>query len=192
MNRGELSPAIPGPPSGNRSLLAVDYAIAECARQPLDGVGEDMAWISNWLVGGPLIVLTVLMHVGALGFFTLRLEYRLTNRKGHHSFVSTFILVMGIAVVGATVLHAFEGVIWATAYRLLDAVPTHNEAMLYSISAMTSFGHAQIFLAGSWQMLGALEALNGMILFGFSTAFLFAMIQRVWPAMAKGPPVGPA
>jgi hypothetical protein len=31
-------------------------------------------------------------------------------------------------------------------------------------------------------MMGALEALNGMLLFGLTTAFLFAMIQRVWPA----------
>jgi hypothetical protein len=144
-----------------------------------------MTWVTNWMVGAPLIVITLLIHVGCLGFFTLRLERRLANRKGHHSFVSTFILVMGIAAVGATALHAFEGAIWATVYRLVDAAPDAREAMLYSISAMTAFGHAQIFLAGSWQMLGALEALNGMILFGFSTAFLFAMIQRVWPAMAR-------
>ena len=53
--------------------------------------------------------------------------------------------------------------------------------MLYSISAVTSYGHANLFLKAQWQMMGALEALNGMLLFGLSTAFLFAMIQRVWP-----------
>ena len=31
-----------------------------------------------------------------------------------------------------------------------------------------------------WQMMGALEALNGMLLFGLTIAFLFAMIQEVW------------
>ena len=36
------------------------------------------------------------------------------------------------------------------------------------------------FLEQRWQMMGALEALNGMLLFGLTTAFLFAMIQEVW------------
>ena len=34
-------------------------------------------------------------------------------------------------------------------------------------------------------MMGALEALNGMLLFGLTTAFMFAMIQRVWPANSR-------
>jgi hypothetical protein len=53
--------------------------------------------------------------------------------------------------------------------------------MLYSLSAMTSYGHANLFLNNRWQLMGALEALNGMLLFGLTTAFLFAMIQRIWP-----------
>ena len=53
--------------------------------------------------------------------------------------------------------------------------------MLYSLSAITSYGHGNIFLDPHWQMMGALEALNGMMLFGLTTAFLFAMIQQIWP-----------
>ena len=37
-----------------------------------------------------------------------------------------------------------------------------------------------------WQLMGALEALNGMLLFGLTTAFLFAMIQKVWPLGSRG------
>lgn len=56
--------------------------------------------------------------------------------------------------------------------------------MLYSISAMTSFGHAGIYLDPYWQMMGALEALNGMMLFGLTTAFLFSVLQTHWPSHA--------
>ena len=38
------------------------------------------------------------------------------------------------------------------------------------------------FLETQWPMIGALESLNGMLLFGLTTAFLFAMIQKVWPS----------
>ena len=53
--------------------------------------------------------------------------------------------------------------------------------MLYSLNAMTSYGHEPIQLKAEWQMMGALESLNGMLLLGFTTAFLFSMIQAVLP-----------
>ena len=53
--------------------------------------------------------------------------------------------------------------------------------MLYSLSAITSFGHANIYLEDRWRLLGAIEAMNGVILFGLTTAFLFAAINEVWP-----------
>jgi hypothetical protein len=57
--------------------------------------------------------------------------------------------------------------------------------MLYSLSAMTTYGHASLFLEPQWQMMGALEALNGMMLFGLTTAFRFFLIQTVWPTTQK-------
>jgi hypothetical protein len=52
--------------------------------------------------------------------------------------------------------------------------------MLYSLSAMTTYGHASLFLEYKWQLMGALEALNGWLLFGLTTAFLFGIIKKVW------------
>jgi hypothetical protein len=80
-----------------------------------------------------------------------------------------------------TGLHAIEGAAWAGAYLFLGAVPDAKSAMLYSLNAMTTYGHESVSLEPHWQMMGALEALNGMLLFGLTTAFLFAMIQEVRP-----------
>ena len=74
-------------------------------------------------------------------------------------------------------LHGLEAGFWAVAYRWLDALPNWRAAMLYSLNAMTTYGHANLYLDEHWQLMGALEALNGMILFGLTTAFMFAMIQ---------------
>ena len=57
--------------------------------------------------------------------------------------------------------------------------------MLYSLGAMTSYGHENLHLKDQWQLMGALEALNGMLLFGLTTAFLFAMIREVWDTENK-------
>jgi hypothetical protein len=51
--------------------------------------------------------------------------------------------------------------------------------MFYSLNAITSYGHHGLILEDRWRLMGAIEALNGWLLFGLTTAFLFGMIERV-------------
>ena|SRR5215831_7502030 len=139
------------------------------------------SWHTDWAWSLPLIVLNVVIHVLGLGVINERIVGRLGDAVNRPHPTASFVVVMGVAALLVTVLHAFEGAVWATAYRLLGALPDNRSAMLYSISAITSYGHATVFLDPQWQMMGALEALNGMMLFGLTTAFLFKMIQQVWP-----------
>lgn len=141
------------------------------------GVGT---WIGDWVWSLPLIVLTVVIHVCGLALIGERVVAVL-SRTDHHRFILKFARVMGTTAMLATMLHGFEAFIWASAYRILGALPNNRAAMLYSLSAITSYGHANLFLEDRWQLMGALEALDGMLLFGLTTAFMFAMIQRAWP-----------
>ncbi len=137
-------------------------------------------WGASWAWGLPLILLTVTIHVFGLALINdrvVRVLRRATRRRG---FIPLFAMVMAVAVLLATALHSVEGAAWAGAFRLLGAVPDAKSAMLYSLNAMTTYGHESVSLEPHWQMMGALEALNGMLLFGLTTAFLFAMIQEVW------------
>ena len=142
------------------------------------GVGT---WTGDWAWSLPLIVLTVVIHVCGLAVIGESVVKGLGESADRRRFMIKFATVMAVTSLLATILHGIEGAIWAVAYRFLAALPDARTAMLYSISAMTSYGHAALFLKDRWQMMGALEALNGMLLFGLTTAFLFAMIQRVWP-----------
>ena len=141
-----------------------------------------MLWGIDWAWGVPLITLNVVIHVFCLALFTQKIENTLRGFKSHRHFVPVFALVMSAAVIFVTFLHIVEAGVWAAAYRFIGAIADSKSAMLYSLSALTTYGHANISLEARWQMMGALEALNGMLLFGLTTAFLFAMIQRVWPA----------
>jgi len=142
-------------------------------------------WIADWAWSLPLIVLTVVIHVSGLGlidgtFVTVLSEF--LDRRG---VAPKFAVVIGGAALLATLLHGIDGAIWAAAYRLLGALPDNRSAMLYSLSAITTYGHANLYLKDRWQLMGALEALDGMLLFGLTTAFLFAMIQRVRPLSSR-------
>lgn len=144
-----------------------------------------LTWNGNWAWSLPLIVLSVIFHVIGLGFINAKILEVHSLVKDRRHLLFAFALVMGVTTLMATVLHAIEATIWAGAYRLLGALPDTKLAMLYSLSAMTSYGHADIFLATHWQLMGALEALNGMILLGLTTAFLYGTIQRVWPIESR-------
>jgi len=138
-----------------------------------------MNWGANWAYGLPLIVLTVLIHVSGLGLIRHRIVGPSSGPIFRRYPTTVFMVVMGATTLLATSLHALEAAIWAIAYRVLGALPDAKSAMLYSLNAMTSYGHTNLNLGDRWHLLGALEALNGWLLFGLSTAFLFAVMDKV-------------
>ena len=149
-------------------------------------VDDPVNWAADWVWGLPLIVLTVVTHVIGLGLINQRVV-RVTGGNIVHSHpTSAFVLVMGVTTLLATMMHALEAGIWAGAYRLLGAMPDNKSAMLYSLNAMTSYGHEKLNLAGHWELMGAIEALNGWLLFGLTTAFLFGMIENVRSSLGSG------
>lgn len=145
-----------------------------------------MSWFADWVWGLPLIAMTMVIHaIGLLGISQSvdRLENKIVKRCGYHL---TFIVITGGAATLATALHGLEGAIWAVVYLFVGAVPDYRQAVLYSLGAMTTYGHSTLVLESPWQFLGTLEALNGMLLFGLTTAFLFGIIQKARELQKQG------
>jgi len=136
-------------------------------------------WLSDCVWGAPLVVLTVVTHVLGLGLINQRAIRPFRESTEDRQTTAGFVVIMGTTIVLATVLHALEAGIWASVYRLLGALPNSRSAMLYSLEAITSYGHANLFLESHWQLMGAMEALNGWLLFGLTTAFLFGVVEEV-------------
>jgi hypothetical protein len=142
---------------------------------------EDAPWATDWISGCALIVVTLITHVvglGLMGRATILIQDKVLKRR--HS-GAIFAVLMGVAASLATILHAIEAGMWALAYRALGAVPDNKSAMLYSLGAMTTYGHETQLLEGRWRLMGAVEALNGWLLFGLTTAFLFWLFQKALP-----------
>jgi hypothetical protein len=144
-------------------------------------MNDASAWNGDWAWSLPLIVLTVVFHVIGLGMFNVKSDQVLAAMRSRRNYEFIFVFFMGVTAMWATFLHAVEAGVWAVAYRILGALPDSKSAMLYSLSAITTYGHSELFLAEHWRLMGALEALNGIMLFGLTTAFMYGMIQRVWP-----------
>jgi hypothetical protein len=145
-------------------------------------VDDAAAWDGNWAWSLPLILITVVFHVIGLVFINERVIRAKRFVARQRSLLLGLSVVLGAATLVAIVLHAIEATIWALVYQALGALPDSKSALLYSLGAMTTYGHENFDLANHWRLMGALEALNGMILFGLTTAFLYGMIRELLAA----------
>jgi hypothetical protein len=140
-----------------------------------------MAALDNWTWGLSLITLTIVLHATGVTFLvsvlhSLRLKL---ESKGPGLPHVTLIAIAAFTVMGLllAILHGIEAAFWAVAYLLLGALDSPGAALLYAVDTMATRGAAGVILQPHWQMLGALEAADGMLLFGISTAFIFTVMQ---------------
>ena len=100
--------------------------------------------------------------------------------------MSSAIHALLTTVVVASVLHALQVAIWAIAYLMMlpaGELQTMEEALYFSFVTFTTLGYGDITLSEGWRILSGMEALNGILLVGWTTALLFAVVQRTWQAM---------
>ena len=142
----------------------------------------------NWAWGLSLIALTIAIHamgvvMMAIAGLGIRARLEIRNLGLRHVIL---IVTGGVGAVGLllAVLHGIEATIWAAAYVWLGALNSPKDAILYSLDSMTTRGASGLMLELHWQMMGALEAADGMLLFGISTAYIFAEMQVSWPMLS--------
>jgi len=142
----------------------------------------------SWRWGLSLIAFTIAIHATAvvmLAFVGVRIRARLETRSPD-LWNLIVVLICIIVVIGLllAVLHAIECGIWAAAYWWLGAFDSFKDALLYSVDSMSTRGASRLTLQRHWQMMGALEAVDGMLLFGVSAAYIFAVMQVYWSVLA--------
>ena len=70
--------------------------------------------------------------------------------------------------------------LWATFYYAQAALPSFEEALYFSTVTFTTVGYGDIVLGKEWRQLATFEAINGWIIFGWATALIIAVIQRLY------------
>jgi hypothetical protein len=145
---------------------------------------------SNWAWGLSLIALTIALHATGVAFMALALlsiRFRMdtqSRQKLRHQLMILIVLITAVGLLLA-VLHGIEAGLWAAAYWWLGALGSPLEAILYSVDSMSTRGASGLMLEHHWRMMGALEATDGMLLFGISTGFIFAVMQGYWVIMTQ-------
>lgn len=131
-----------------------------------------------WLplaVGTGAVLCTILVHGLALAaminFF--RRERRL-GRSGAGPFIDLAIVAWVIVI--ALVAHLIEMALWAGVLVACGEFKEFGNAYYHSAVNYTTLGYGDVLLTPSWRLLGPIEATNGVLMFGVSTAMVFAVI----------------
>jgi hypothetical protein len=87
--------------------------------------------------------------------------------------------IVALAIFFAFVAHLIDIAFWAVLLAICGELQEFGKAYYHSAVNYTTLGYGDLLLTPSWRLLGPLEAANGMLMFGVSTAMVFAVMQRL-------------
>ena len=89
------------------------------------------------------------------------------------------VAIMMIVSLVTAGTHLIQIALWAVVYLICGEVASFQQAFYCSAQNYTALGYGDVHLSERWQLLGPLEAVNGLLLFGLSTAIMFAVLSRL-------------
>jgi hypothetical protein len=130
------------------------------------------------MVGVGAVACTIFVHALALGA-TVNL-FRHERRRGRAGAGALIDLaIVALATSFAFVAHLIEIALWAALLVTCGEFQEFANAFYHSAVNYTTLGYGDLLMTPSWRLLGPLEAANGALMFGVSTAMVFAVIQRL-------------
>lgn len=130
------------------------------------------------LIGVVAIVFTVGIHASALATIVhlVRRERRL-GLAGTRFSTNVMIITVGILV--ALAAHLIEMALWAGIFEACGEFSAFAAALYHSAVNYTTLGYGDIVMSRRWRFLAPMEAIDGMLMFGVSTALIFTIAQRL-------------
>lgn len=131
--------------------------------------------LTQLLLASAMVVLTVIMHLLGLAFLARAL------RAGQGLPVSLRlapIIMLIAAAIGLFAIHTVEIWSFAALYLVLQAAPDFEQALYFSTVTYASIGYGDVLVAKPWRILGAIEGAAGVIMLGWSTAFLVSLLAQ--------------
>src|SRR6516164_3234374 len=124
-------------------------------------------------------LVTIGVHAVALGATLqfIRREYQF--RRAGAGFWTDVAIVAAVTLL-ALIAHMVEIAIWAVPFVACGEFTGLAPAFYHSAVNYTSLGYGDVLMSASWKLLGPLEAADGLLMFGVTTAMIFAVIQRLF------------
>ncbi|MCB9989919.1 MAG: two pore domain potassium channel family protein [Rhodospirillales bacterium] len=140
--------------------------------------------ILQLLIGTVMIVLNVVLQALGLDYVIRKVQWlEKTSIRGFKKLWKSIILAIVVLAVAA--IMTVEIWIWAMFYLLVGALPDIESALYFSVSTFTTVGYGDVILGTDWRLLSSIEATCGFLMFGWSAAFIFEVVTRVYRKEGK-------
>jgi ion channel len=128
------------------------------------------------LFGGGVSVINITIHSLIMAIVVRIAQRASVKSRAHPSLFLAAVMIPIVSVLMAT--HALEVFVWSTAYGLVDAAPDGANLGYFAFVNYTTLGYGDIVPVERWRLLGPITAMNGVLLFGWSTAVIFEVLRR--------------
>ena len=132
--------------------------------------------LRQFLVGAAISACNIVIHALVMAA-VVRVAQMAVARNTSRSWLQ-LIAVMIATVSVLMAAHAGEVIVWSLCYAIVDAVPAGADRLYFAFVNYTTLGYGDIIPVKRWQLLGPITAMNGVLLFGWSTAVIFEVLRR--------------
>jgi hypothetical protein len=128
------------------------------------------------LVGALVSACNIAIHAFLMATVMWAARITVANAKYRHTFQLIAVMIATVSFLMAA--HIAEVLVWAIAYTIVGAGPEGADLIYFSFVNYTTLGYGDVTPVERWNLLGPMTAMNGVLLFGWSTAVIFEILRR--------------
>ncbi len=133
------------------------------------------------VVGAGVSVCTIVIHALVMAVVVWAAQKASTVKIAHSRLLLVLVMIAIVSVLMTA--HTFEVTVWSLAYATFGAAPAGADPFYFAFVNYTTLGYGDVVPVERWRLLGPMTAMNGVLLFGWSTAVIFEVLRRT---MEKG------
>ena len=137
--------------------------------------------LRQFLVGTAISVCNIAIHalVMAAIIRVARIASETATSRQSLRLISVMIVTVSV-LMGA---HLAEVLLWSVAYAIVSVAPPGTDLIYFAFVNYTTLGYGDVVPLQSWRLLGPMTAMNGVLMFGWSTAVIFEVLRRTMTAL---------
>jgi len=144
--------------------------------------------LRQFLLGGGVSVINITIHSMMMATIVQLAQRASAKERPHPALFLAAVMIPIVSVLMAT--HALEVIVWSWAYAIVDAAPPDADLVYFAFVNYATLGYGDIVPVERWRLLGPITAMNGVLLFGWSTAVIFEVLRKAL-AITAGEHVDP-
>ena len=133
--------------------------------------------LRQFLVGALLSGINIAIHALVMTMVVRIAQQAGTDRRSHPSLFLIAVMIPTVAVLMAA--HVLEVAVWSLGYLICDVAPPGADRLYFAFVNYTTLGYGDVLPVKQWNLLGPLTAMNGVLMFGWSTAVILVTAENI-------------